>query len=100
MAAEHQQLAQLSARHVPGFRQPVHAASGDAPPVAAELDVEDSPSVGANDVQLVPGRQFVQLELSAFRVDGDERRAVGADVDVHDSGGTARIGDHADLVTG
>ena len=56
--------------------------------------------MGANDVELLTGRQFVQLELAAFRVTGDEHRAVGADVDVHDPGGTARIRDHGDLLTG
>ena len=58
------------------------------PPVAAELDVEDGRSVGAHEVELPSGRQFVQLELAAFRLAGDEDRAVRADVDVHDPGGT------------
>ena len=100
VAAERQGLAELSARHVPGLREPVHASGGDAPPVAAELDVEDRSSVSANDVELLPGRQPVQLELAAFRVTGDEQRAVGADVEVDDPGGTARIRDHGDLLSG
>ena len=56
--------------------------------------------MGANDVQLLPGRQSVQLELAAFRMDRDEYGAVGADVDVHGPGGTARIRDYGDLVIG
>ncbi len=38
--------------------------------------------------------------MAAFRLNGDERRAVAADVEVHDPGGTARILDHADLPAG
>ena len=100
VAAEHQGLAELPARDIPGPREPVHASSGYAPPVAAELDVEDRPSVGANDVQLLAGRQPVELELAAFHLTGDEERAVGVDVEVHDPGGTARIRDNGDLLTG
>ncbi len=84
--------------HLPGPRESVHAAGGDAPPVAAELDVEDRRSMGVHDVELLARRQSVQLELAAFRLTGDEHRAVGADIDVHDPGGTARILDHADLL--
>ena len=100
MAAERQGLADLSARHIPCLREPVYAAGGDALPVGAELDVEDSRSMGANDVELPPGRQSVQLELAAFHLTGDEDRAVGADVEVHDPGGAARIRDQGDLLTG
>ena len=90
MAAERHGLAEYSARHVPGPGDSVDAAGRDVPPVAAELDVEDGRSVGAHEVELPSGRQFVQLELAAFRLTGDEDRAVRADVDVHDSGGTTR----------
>ena len=41
-------------RHLPDPRDPVHAAGGDEPPVAAELDVEDRSPMGAsNDVELL-----------------------------------------------
>ena len=56
--------------------------------------------MGANDVQLLSGRQPVELELAALHLTGDEECPVGADVEVHDPGGTARVRDHGDLLTG
>ena len=40
--------------------------------------------MGANGVELLAGRQPVQLELPLSAMTGGEQRAVGADVDVHD----------------
>src|SRR6266540_752314 len=60
VAAERQGLAELSAPHIPGLREPVYASGGDVPPVAAELDVEDRSPMGVNYVELLPRRQPVQ----------------------------------------
>jgi hypothetical protein len=69
-------------------------------PIATQLDVKDGCSMGVNDIQQLPGRQTVQLELAGLRLRGDEHRAVTVHVDVHGSTDTGRILDHRELSAG